>query len=72
MNQKTLNFLNEQNESLSQHEEKISNVGKEIIKFLDLKPIKSGEQKGRYNTAWGSKTELGLARSIMRIISENS
>ena len=46
-----------------QHQAKI---GKSIADMLGLK-----EKKGRYATAWGAKTALGLYLSIMRIIRDD-
>ena len=45
-------------------------TGKLIVELLNLKPIKRGNQKGRFSTSFGTKTEEGLARSIKRIIME--
>jgi hypothetical protein len=41
-----------------------------IAFLLDLKPIKRGDQAGRYNTNWGTKTPTGLYNCMVRIIEE--
>jgi hypothetical protein len=45
-----------------EHQAKIGNC---IAQLLGLK-----KKEGRYNTAWGTKTDLGLYLSIKRIIRE--
>lgn len=45
-------------------------IGQCIADLLDLKLIRRGEQAGRYDTQWGTKTPLGLYLSIKRIITE--
>lgn len=42
--------------------------GKLIATVLNLKQIKSGPDAGRYNTEWGTKTDLGLFRIVQRIV----
>jgi len=41
-------------------------IGKEVIYLLHLKKNKDG----RYDTAWGDKTVLGLGATIERIVIE--
>jgi len=50
-----------------EHQAKIGNC---IAQLLMLKKIKRGEQAGRYDTAWGTKTDLGLYLCVQRIIRE--
>ncbi len=44
--------------------------GKQIVEFLELKPDRELSKNGvnLYKTSWGTKTELGLFRSLKRII----
>lgn len=51
-------------------EEHQSKIGNCIAQMLGLKMAVRGEQKGRYKTAWGTKTDLGLYLTIKRIIDE--
>jgi len=44
-------------------------IGEQIIEMLSLHPIQEGGQT-RYNTSWGTKSNIGLARSIARIFEE--
>jgi hypothetical protein len=41
--------------------------GKAIAEVLQLRKV-----HGRYQTTWGSKTELGLFRTLQRLIMEGS
>jgi len=41
-------------------------AGQKIAEFLKL----AKNSNGTYNTSWGTKTEQGLAASILRIINE--
>lgn len=41
-----------------------SEVGKQIVELLNLK----ADEKGRYKTMFGSKTLIGLARSVERVM----
>jgi hypothetical protein len=49
--------------ALSEEQEK--QIGTAIARLLKLPKIRSGHDKGRYNTIIGTKTELGLARTIL-------
>jgi len=51
-------------------EEHKAKIGNCIARLLMLKTIKRGEQKGRYDTQWGTKTDLGLFNCINRIMTE--
>ena len=42
-------------------------IGEEIARVLQLKKDRS---TGRYNTAWGDKTAMGLARTLRRVFDE--
>lgn len=42
--------------------------GELLAEVLHLRPIRIGEETGRYRTTWGSKTALGLFRTVERII----
>jgi hypothetical protein len=42
--------------------------GELLAEVLGLKQIRSGDEKGRYRTTWGTKTALGLYRTVERII----
>ena len=59
-------------EALKEHEQKLHNAGTEIAKLLNLRKIGSFKQKGRYATAFGTKSEVGIARSVLRVLSENN
>lgn len=48
----------------------LARISQCIADLLDLKLIRRGESKGRYDTQWGTKTPLGLYLSIKRIITE--
>ena len=39
-------------------------AGAKIAELMNIKP----DERGRYDTAWGSKTVEGLARCVERII----
>lgn len=39
-------------------------IGEKIIEFFNLKI----DEKGRINTSWGTKSKMGIGRSIRRII----
>ena len=45
-----------------------------LAEVLALKPIRNSEsgENGRYRTHWGTKTELGLYRTVKRIIEEGN
>ena len=49
-------------------DEQAENLGSKIVELFNLKQIKCGEQKGRYNTSFGTKTKKGISRSIVSII----
>ena len=42
--------------------------GELIAYMLGLKKIKRGEQAGRYDTTWGTKTPTGLYNCMVRIV----
>ena len=46
-------------------------LGYAIVKLFDLKPIKKGSDKGRYNTTYGTKTVIGIGATVARILEEN-
>ncbi|CAB4581951.1 MAG: hypothetical protein F2563_05160 [Actinobacteria bacterium] len=52
-------------------DEQAQNLGEKIADLLELKQIKSGEQKGRFNTSGGTKTHKGLARTIVHLIQQD-
>ena len=54
--------------SINERDEKI---GLEIAQMLNIKKVKSESGSLRFNTIWGAKSEIGLARSIKRIFEEN-
>ena len=43
-------------------------VGLNIAGLLHLKKIRRGPDAGRYRTFWGTKTPVGLARTVARIM----
>lgn len=43
-------------------------IGLELSQMLHLKPDR--HQPDRIKTAWGSKTNIGLARSVLRVIAD--
>jgi len=45
----------------------LSRVGKRIANILMLKQ----DKQGLYNTTWGTKTDIGLYRTVKRIIDED-
>lgn len=49
-------------------DEQAENLGSKIVELFNLKQIKRGDQKGRYNTSFGTKTKKGIARSVVSII----
>ena len=49
------------------NEAHLSRVGNKIATVLDLKKNKYD----RYNTTWGGKTDLGLYRTVNRILQED-
>ena len=50
-------------------EEQLNTIGTELAKFFQLKPIKKTD---RYETHWGDKTAIGVARCVLRIVEEGS
>jgi len=45
--------------------------GQAIVTMLNLTPVKTdGEGRNFYSTLWGDKTEIGLARSVKRVIED--
>ncbi len=42
--------------------------GEALIDILYLRPIRSGPDYGRVPTTWGTKTPIGLFRTVKRII----
>lgn len=42
--------------------------GELLAEVLQLRLIRSGKDAGRYRTTWGTKTALGLYRTVERII----
>lgn len=47
-------------------------TGLEIIRALNLRVIRSGDQKGRVETDGGTKTPVGLARTIRAILEKQN
>jgi len=45
-------------------------IGLRLIEVLQLPRIRSGPEKGRVRTAWGTKTPTGLALVVKRMIKE--
>lgn len=45
--------------------------GREIAELFDLKPIK-GLSPVQFQTTWGTKTYVGLARTVWRIFQETT
>jgi aryl-alcohol dehydrogenase-like predicted oxidoreductase len=48
-------------------EEKFQRLGKEVI---DLLQVKRNKGSGRVDTTFGSKTETGIGRIVLRILQE--
>jgi hypothetical protein len=48
------------------------NKGLAIISLLGLKIKKRGEEKGRVNTTWGTKTPEGISRTMERVMDMSS
>jgi hypothetical protein len=44
--------------------------GELIVQLLNLKPSRRDGEAGRVDTEWGTKTPLGLYRTLKRIIEE--
>jgi len=55
--------------TIEQQQERDHKIGEAIAKTLNLKPLK-GYAPTRYETDWGSKTAIGLARTIRSIFEE--
>lgn len=47
----------------------LNTIGTELAEFFQLKLIK---KTNRYNTHWGEKTAIGVARCVLRIVEEGS
>lgn len=47
-------------------------LGIQLADMLGLTPIRQGEQKGRFQTRYGTKTYIGLARTLARVFDENT
>lgn len=47
-----------------------TDIGSYLALLLGLEAIKSGPDKGRYKTSWGSKTALGLYLTVKRVIED--
>jgi hypothetical protein len=48
-------------------EEQLAALGTELAKFFQIKPNKN---TNRYDTQWGDKTAIGVARCVLRMIDE--
>ena len=44
--------------------------GELIATVLNVKRIAKGPDAGRFNTEWGTKTALGLFRTVARIVQD--
>ena len=47
-------------------EQQAEQLGKQVAEILNLKKGKDG----RYNTTWGTKTDIGLGMVIQRLVNE--
>lgn len=47
-------------------------IGKNAVEFLNLSLIRSGVDKGRVKTSWGTKSIEGLGRSLERLVVEST
>ena len=52
------------------NERRVEQLGRDVAELLDLKTIKKGDQKGRYETTWGTKTALGLGYCVLNIVNK--
>ena len=52
------------------HDEFLSDLGEDLAQVLRLRPIEWGTQL--YNTDYGQKTTVGLARTVLARISANT
>lgn len=50
------------------NEQEATRRGELLAEVLHLRLIRSGSDAGRYQTTWGTKTALGLYRTVERII----
>lgn len=48
-------------------EETAERIGNELVSLLGLRPLVDGNVPRRYYTSWGSKTVVGLARTVHRV-----
>jgi hypothetical protein len=53
-----------------EYQGQMANYGKAIAECLKLKHDR--EHKDRYPTTWGTKTDCGLALTVLRILSEKA
>lgn len=51
-----------------QEEIKLAKFGEEVAEMLMLR--KDKEHQDRWQTTWGSKTNVGLARCIIRVVED--
>jgi hypothetical protein len=65
---KPIKFTSGQIEILREKEETDKKIGLAIATCLSLKE----NEKGQFETLWGSKTPAGLARTIRRIMEETN
>ena len=54
--------------TINLNEQQMADLGRKIIELFDLRPIRHGDQKGRYDTSYGTKTELGIGSTVARIV----
>jgi|GEM_PF-5258920 len=47
-------------------------IGQKLAQLLHLPRVLTGPDRGRYRTAWGSKTPAGLARTVARVLHEDA
>ena len=51
------------------HDEFLSDLGEDLAQVLRLRPMKGTQ---RYNTDYGQKTTIGLARTVLTLIGDNT
>lgn len=57
-------------DTIHEDDEMADRLGREIVAVLGLH--RDREHRDRYQTAWGAKTAVGIARTVVRIISEGN
>ena len=57
-------------DAIETNDEVAERFGGELIVIFQLPRIRTGNDKGRIKTVWGTKSDMGLARTLVRLLDE--